>query len=86
MKVRIDAGGREVEVECPAENVSVKEVVAEALAAWKATDGAAQPGDGPAFGFSHERRGWQTSPMNLGGYGGAYITEPTAKGGGACRT
>jgi len=52
MKVRIDAGGREVEIECSGDNVSVRDVAAEALAMWHSTDGATEPSPGPAFGLA----------------------------------
>jgi hypothetical protein len=56
MRVRIDAGGRQVEIECPDANVSPKDVVEQALEAWRSTEGAAT-GAGPAFGLQAERRG-----------------------------
>lgn len=48
MRVTINAGGREVTIECGDANVTPKDVAAEALATWQATDGAQRPGDGPA--------------------------------------
>ena len=81
MRVEIDAGGRKVTVDCSDTNASPKEVLANALAAWKDTSGAVAPSEGPAFGLaSAERNGRQTSPMSLGGYGREYIAEPTAEG------
>jgi hypothetical protein len=79
VKVRIDAGGREVEVETASDqNVSVADVAKEALTLWEATDGAKEPTQ-PAYGFSADRRGWQVSPMSMGGYGGAHVEEPKAE-------
>lgn len=51
MKVSIDAGGREVEIECSDANVSVSAVATEALMLWRATEGATLPAAGPAFGL-----------------------------------
>lgn len=48
MKVRIDAGGREVEIDCADTNTTPREVAAEALAIWKATGG----NDGVGYGFT----------------------------------
>jgi hypothetical protein len=50
MKVNINAGGRQVEIECSDANVSPRDIAAEALAVWKATDGT-KPSEGPAYGF-----------------------------------
>jgi hypothetical protein len=56
VRVHINAGGREVTVECGDTNTSVREILSEALDAWKATEGAERPSDGPAsYGFAHER-------------------------------
>ena len=79
MKVRINAGGREVEIECPDTNSSAKEVRDLAVEAWKATEGALKPSEGPAYGFQSERRGYQASPMNMGGYGNGHIGDPRAE-------
>lgn len=65
MKVTIDAAGRKVEVECADANTSPREVLGEALDAWKATDGAPDS-QGPAYGFTANHAGWQQSPMNGG--------------------
>lgn len=73
MKVTIDAAGRKVEVECADANTSPREVLSEALDAWKATDGATRPSEGPAYGFTAAHAGYQQSPMNMGGYGGADV-------------
>ena len=51
MKVRIDAGGRAVEIECPDVNATYTELADKALYVWQATD-AAKVGAGPAVGFS----------------------------------
>lgn len=40
MRVTINAGGREVTIECGDTNVSPKDIVAEALTVWTATAGA----------------------------------------------
>lgn len=69
MKVRIDAGGREVEIECSGDNVSVKDIAAEALSVWSATAGAREPSDGPAFGLTLGERspdGRGVYPLGLG--------------------
>lgn len=54
MKVRIDADGREVEIECGDANVTYEGVADKALAVWQATDGAG--GGGPAYGFVSAER------------------------------
>jgi hypothetical protein len=51
MKVNINADGRQVEIECSDANVSPRDIAAEALAVWKATDGS-KGSDGPAYGFT----------------------------------
>lgn len=66
MRVTIDAAGRKVEVECADANTSPREVLGEALDAWKATDGAVSPSQGPAFGMVATHAGYQQSPMNGG--------------------
>jgi hypothetical protein len=48
VRVHINAGGREVTIECSDANVTTKDVAAEALAVWTATNGAQCPSDGPA--------------------------------------
>lgn len=53
MRLEIDAGGRKVTAEVADTNTSPKELLAELLAAWKATEGAKEPSQGPAFGFAH---------------------------------
>lgn len=70
MKVSIDAGGREVVIECSDTNVTHDQVADKALEVWQATAGVKHDSDGPAYGFSTERRGSHTtSPfsMNHGG-------------------
>ena len=52
MRVKIDAGGRAVEIECSDANVTAKDVADVALQAWHATDGAEKPSEGPACGFN----------------------------------
>jgi hypothetical protein len=65
VKVTIDAAGRKVELECADANTSPREVLSEALEAWKATSGAPDS-QGPAYGFTAAHAGWQQSPMNGG--------------------
>lgn len=70
MKVRIDAGGREVEIECADINMSPRELAAEALAIWRCTDGAAAPSPGPGFGLTGseialERSASSAAPMGM---------------------
>lgn len=79
MKVRIDAGGREVEIETSDANMSPKDLADKALEVWQATGGA-KTSEGPAYGFAQERRGWQVSPMNMGmgGRGGGFVNDPKA--------
>jgi hypothetical protein len=54
MKVTINAGGREVGIECADANTSPKDIAAEALALWEATGDGARPvgTEGPAIGYS----------------------------------
>ena len=78
MKVRVNAGGREVEIECTDSNMSPKDVRDLAIQAWQATDGARAPSEGPAYGFQANAAGRQVSPMNMGGYGRGYVGEPRA--------
>lgn len=53
MKVHINAIGREVSIECADANTSPKDIAAEALALWKATDPGTAPGtQGPAIGYT----------------------------------
>lgn len=72
MRVTIDANGRKVEVECADANTTAREVLGEALDAWRATDGAPDS-QGPAYGFTAAHAGYQQSPMN-----GARIREVKA--------
>jgi hypothetical protein len=53
MKVRIDAGGREVEIECSDTNMDPVRLADKALAVWQATQCVDRPG--PAVGYSAER-------------------------------
>lgn len=50
MRVHINAGGREVTIECSDTNISPNDVAAQALALWTSTAGAHPPTDGPATG------------------------------------
>jgi hypothetical protein len=73
MKVSINAGGREVTIECDDTNTSPKDVAAETLAVWQATAGA-HGGEGAAYGFSSERRASHTTSAFAMNHGG----QPTA--------
>lgn len=67
MRVHIDAGGREVTIECADANVSAKDIATEALAVWQATDGAKPASEGPAFGLVTSERSPRTlEPMSRG--------------------
>lgn len=56
VKVRIDAGGREIEIECSDPSATAEGVSLTALALWRATSGAVTPSDGPAsFGLTADR-------------------------------
>ena len=57
MKVRIEAGGRVVEIECADANVTPTEMADKALSVWQATDGAQRVSAGPAYGLVAERSG-----------------------------
>jgi hypothetical protein len=50
VKVRIDAGGREVEIECADANVTADTIGEKALELWRATEGA-KASEGPAYGL-----------------------------------
>lgn len=70
MRVQINAGGREVTIDCSDANISVREVLTEALAAWRCTEGAKAPSDGPAsMGFiseaATEQSATSSAPMGL---------------------
>lgn len=67
MRVSINAGGREVQIDCPDTNTSVTDVAEQALAVWRATDGAEKGTEGPAFGFRDDKR-WTApvSPLAMG--------------------
>lgn len=63
MKVSINAGGREVTIETISDqNLTHSEVADKALEVWKETDGAANGTEGPAYGFSAERRERNAQP------------------------
>jgi hypothetical protein len=51
VRIKIDAGGRAVEIECSDTNVSPDTVGDKALQLWKETEGAVRPSEGPAYGF-----------------------------------
>lgn len=53
MKVSINAGGREVEIECDGVNVTYSDVADKALQVWRGTEGA-KNSEGPG---SHGRSG-----------------------------
>lgn len=79
MKVSINAGGREVEIECDGVNVTYSDVADKALQVWRDTEGA-KHGEGPAYGFHIDRRGVQVSPMNMSGsHGRSGVVEPRAE-------
>lgn len=80
MKISVKGGGREVEIECSDTNTSPKDIRDLAVEAWKATEGATKPSEGPAYGFQATGAGRQVSPMNMGGYGGGFVAEPKAAG------
>lgn len=63
MKVRIDAGGRQVEIECGDTNVSYEGVANKALAVWKETAGA-NGSAGPAVGFMSAERSREHDPSS----------------------
>lgn len=52
MRVQINAGGREVVIDCADTNVNVKDIAHEALVIWQCTEGVKAPSDGPAFGLA----------------------------------
>lgn len=67
MKVTINAGGREVTIETDSDqNLTHGDVASEALRVWKETAGVANGTEGPAYGFSAERRDRWQAPAHLG--------------------
>lgn len=68
-KVRIDAGGRNVEIEAPEANVD--ELRAQAIDTWKQTE--ATSSNGPALGFQASKETSEVEPTAMGGYGGGYM-------------
>lgn len=67
MRVKIDAGGRVVEIECADVNTSPSDVADRALKLWQDTDGARD--SVPAYGYQGERRNGQTSATHSGRWG-----------------
>ena len=64
MKVRIDAAGRQVEIECGDANVTYEGVADKALAVWESTGGAGS-GVGPgAYGFVAAERSRDRRPSS----------------------
>jgi hypothetical protein len=63
MKVRIDAAGRQVEIECGDANVTYEGVADKALAVWQSTDGAGSNA-GPAYGFVSAERSRDRDPSS----------------------
>lgn len=59
MRVNVNGGGRQVEIECGDANVTFDAVADKALEVWNATAGASR-GGGPALGFASMER----SPRN----------------------
>lgn len=66
VRVTINAGGREVTIECADSNTTPKDVAAEALATWMATAGATSPTQGPAHGFVAAERSTPANGRYLG--------------------
>lgn len=68
MRVNINADGRQIEIECPDANITVKDVAAEALGLWRATED--RDTSAPAYGFQSDRRGQaDAAPTHLGRWG-----------------
>jgi len=65
VRVTINAGGREVTIECADSNVSPKDIAAEALTVWTATAGSSN-GAGPAYGFVTAERNVPVNGRYLG--------------------
>ncbi len=72
MRVRIDAGGRAVEIECSDANVTAQAVADVAMDAWRGTEGAKRPSEGPAVGFQAVQSpqppavtGFRTKPLTV---------------------
>lgn len=79
MKVSINAAGREVTIETLSDqNLTHADVADKALQVWKETGGDAEGLEGPAYGFSAERRERTYAPEAHGGYGGGYMREVKA--------
>ena len=66
VKVRIDAGGREVELETTDPATTVDSLAAVALTLWRATADAAHPVEGRGFGLiASERAGEQRTSSTM---------------------
>ncbi len=63
MKVRIDAGGRQVEIECGEAGTSYRELADKALEVWTGTEGASSS-EGPAYGFVSVERSRDRDPSS----------------------
>ncbi len=69
LKVRIDAGGREIELETSHATQSVDTLVATALRLWQATDDALHPTQArSAFGLVSSERARHTNPTSTMDY------------------
>lgn len=55
-------------------NVTYEAVAKVALETWRATDGTKPATEGPAYGFTQERRGSQLVPLS-----GSWMVEPRAE-------
>lgn len=62
MRVNINANGRQVEIECSDANVTPKDIAAEALAVWRAT----QPDTSRVLGFGSPENGTKPPASAVG--------------------
>jgi hypothetical protein len=68
VKIRIDAGGREVEVETPASGATVEHLAAVALMLWRETADAPHPVDSRGFGLVSTERARERVPSSTMDY------------------
>jgi hypothetical protein len=70
VKVSINAAGREVTIETLSDqNLTHADVADKALEVWKETGGDPEGLEGPAYGFTAERRERWQAPGHLGDHG-----------------
>jgi hypothetical protein len=65
MRVRIEAGGRIVEIDAADTNLTPADLADKALAVWRGTEGTERASGGPAFGLTQERNPRRDEPSHM---------------------